>query len=105
MMIFQKELIIFFNLRKNEMLIASMLESFLTYTEVITGSWLPYTNLKNLDVCFESVNSINEINSILLKVIKFSIVDRINILEKNRIIIQKEFSFENDLNNWIEIYK
>ena len=95
---------ILINLRKNDQLVASMLESFLVGAEVIAGSWLPYRVLSNLGVSFESIDKISDINRVLLEIVNLNFDNRKNKLEKNREIISTEYSFESDLLKWMEYY-
>ncbi|MFY7811339.1 MAG: hypothetical protein ACOVQ2_06385 [Flavobacterium sp.] len=93
------------NLRKTDQLVLSMLESNLSYANVITGSWLPYQDyLKNVKT--NVLNTFNELNRNIEDVIIFRKSSEAKIiLEKNRNTILNRYSVEKSLDQWNSLYK
>lgn len=60
---------IMLNLRSNDGFNNSMLESLIAGAIVLSGSWLPYSLLRQHDIYYCEVNSLQDLNRLLLKVL------------------------------------
>ena len=87
-------------LQTTDMLSASMLEHLYAGNKVITGSWLPYDELRDMGLVFESIDSIENLPLTLLNVI-----NKINIDNNNNEEIINVF-FKKDLlvKKWTKLY-
>ena len=90
---------IMIQLQTTDMLSASMLEHLYAENKVITGSWLPYQEIKDMDLSFDSIDNLE---SLPLKLVK-SINDYQN-NDVNAKIIDKYFGKNKLIKNWIDIY-
>ncbi len=95
---------ILINLRKNDQLVASMFESFLVGTDVITGSWLPYQIFDEIGISYFKIKSISELVAILKEMIKFDITKRKKYFLRNRNMIQAKYPIDKNLSEWLSIY-
>lgn len=89
---------IFINLRKNDQLAASMLESNLSYSEVITGTWLPYTDYKkSINVhCIDKISGLNK------KIYELSTINEQNLVDNRNKVIEKYDS--GVIDQWIQLF-
>lgn len=95
---------ILINLRSNDQLVASMLESLLCHCEIITGSWLPYDVLNEIGITYTRIDRFDQLNDTLKEFLTSETKVNENLLSNNRDIILKKYSFESDLKNWISFY-
>jgi hypothetical protein len=94
---------IFINTRKNDQLAASLIESNLSYSYIISGAWLPYDDYKK-SIQIDEVDFIREINQ---KINDYLNLDKKNLkelLENNKINSSKKYD-ANVLDSWSEFYK
>ena len=88
---------------KYDQLSSGMLESLYTGAVLLTGSWLPYKQLKDIGINYYTVDKTTEIKNILPDVVK-------NIheyKEKNKThhqILYDEFNFNSTIKKWINLY-
>lgn len=86
-----------------DQLSSGMLESFYTGAIVITGSWLPYKQLKDMGVDYFEIDNIEEIGSKLHYAIdQFDELKKKNI--EHRKILNDEYNINSVINKWINLY-
>lgn len=91
---------VFVQLQTTDMMSGSMLEYLALGNLVITGSWLPYSELLDDGIIFTTINSISELPKELLK------VDLLN-LDKtlsNGLAVKSIFGRSELIRKWIEVY-
>ena len=93
---------IFINTRKNDQLAASMMESNLSYSYVITGQWLPYGDYTNL-IDVKLINDISEVKEMIYEIQNTKIDHIIKTLEKNKINARLKYDY-NVIDEWMEFY-
>lgn len=93
------------NLRKNDQLVASMLESLLVGCEVVTGDWLPYHILDEINVDMFKISKRSQLSSKLKEIINLDFNERETSLMSNRRAVFNRFSVEKDLDKWMDFYK
>jgi hypothetical protein len=92
------------NLRKTDQLVLSMLESNLSYANVITGSWLPYQDYTN-SVKTNVIDDFKQLNINIEKVIEFrNSSNSLQILEKNKTTILNRYNVQKAYNQWKMLY-
>ena len=93
---------IFVNMRKIDQLAASMLESNLAYSYVITGNWLPYEDyVQSVDT--KLISNVSELNK-AIESINLQEGELQEKLTKNKQTVLEKY--DNDvLSTWLEMYK
>lgn len=92
------------NLRKTDQLVLSMLESNLSFANVITGSWLPYKDYTN-SVKTNVIDNFNQLNLNIEEVIQFrNSSNSLQILEQNRNVIFDRYNIQKAYNQWKMLY-
>jgi hypothetical protein len=92
------------NFRKWDQLASSIAESFMAYCEVISGSWLPYRYYDNEGLTIHYVDEIDSLSKKLVQLI-YSEKERIEILQKNRELIETIMDVDKQLKDWHNFYK
>ncbi|CAI3535245.1 glycosyltransferase [Clostridium neonatale] len=94
---------IMIQVQTTDSLSATMLENLYAGNVVITGGWLPYEELRDNNIYFKSIDSIQHINFEIVNIIK-------NLkLEKNKCIVNRKkvyklSSWENNIPEWFKLY-
>lgn len=95
---------IMIQLQTTDMLSASMLEHMYASNIIITGSWLPYKDLKDWGLAYEEVGQVDELgvklNAILSDYDAFKV--RIN---GNNNILEQKYSRDEIISKWVGLYK
>lgn len=94
---------IMIQLQKTDQFSGSMQEHIYTNTIVITGSWLPYTTLKEEGAWFMEIDKILELKDKLLEILKNYDFYHYKTLGSPD-VIEKLSSWENNINNWKSLY-
>lgn len=94
---------IMINVQTTDSLSATMLENLYAGNIVIAGGWLPYSELRDRDIYFTSIDKIEEINLRLME-----IVENLE-LEKDKYINNREkiynlSSWERNSKKWLQLY-
>ena len=92
---------IFVQLQTTDMMSGSMLEYLALGNLVITGSWLPYSELLDDGIVFTPINSISELPTELLKVDLLSLDKKIS----NSLAVKSIFDRNELISKWLEIYR
>ena len=93
---------LFINVRKNDQLAASLIESNLSYTSIITGAWLPYEDYKQTIKVVE-IDTLKEVNQ---KINEYLVLDQEILkkqLENNKQNASKKYDLH-VLRDWIDFY-
>lgn len=91
-------------LQKTDQFSGSMQEHLFTQTIVITGSWLPYETLKEEGAWFLEINKIEDLKKILPEVLNnYQLYERKT--EGSPAAVTKLSSWENNIQDWINLYK
>jgi hypothetical protein len=93
---------IFINTRKIDQLAVSMMESNLSYSYIISGSWLPYTDYKQ-SIKINEIDDISEVNSKINDFIKLNKNELSILLDQNKINVLKKYDSQ-VLQNWLDFY-
>lgn len=91
---------IFVQLQTTDMLSGSMLEYLALGNLVVTGNWLPYSELLDNGISFNSIDSISELPKEILKVNLLNL----NKIVKNKKAVEFVFGREELINKWIQVY-
>jgi hypothetical protein len=97
---------IFINLRTEDQFAGAMLEALYSGAYVITGTWLPYSELTDYGVFFRSIDSTKELADALTEVL--SVIDSTEITEKletNRTIMYSHFHPDIITKKWLLLYE
>ncbi|AIY82792.1 glycosyl transferase 4-like family protein [Clostridium baratii str. Sullivan] len=92
------------NLQTSDASSGSMLEHMYADNIVINGGWLPYKEQEDLGMKFIKIDTINEISKMIIQISKDYKVKRQN-CSGNKEIIYKFASWEENIKEWIKIYK
>lgn len=94
---------IFLNLQITDQYSGSFVESLYAGNIVITGSWLPYQNLKNAGVFFIEINKIDDLPNCLKNILNdFEFFKEKS--KKNTEILKKMFDSKYILKQWLDYY-
>lgn len=91
-------------LQTTDMLSASMLEHMYANNIVITGSWLPYRDLRDWGLGYEEIEEVKSIGEKLYKVL----IDYDAVIlktEVNSAILERNFNRDEIISKWIDLYK
>lgn len=94
---------IFIQLQKTDQFSGSMTEHLYAGNIVITGSWLPYEEMKQRGVFFYEVDRITQLSSILHNVVININPEKLK-FTKNKEAISHFGFWENNIQNWIKLY-
>lgn len=94
---------ILINLRLKDQFAASMLESNLSYTDIITGSWLPYAEYKKSTKIY-SIGHIDELNNMIVNVLNKHKTKDVAHLELNRKSTVENY-YTRALSDWLKFYE
>jgi len=92
---------IFIQLQTTDMMSGSMLEYLFLGNQVITGSWLPYNELKDNGVSFCEIDDIDQIGNVMNKLLK----NKIYRVSENMKIIHQLFGRDILIKKWAQTYE
>lgn len=95
---------IFIQLQLTDMLSGSMLEHLAAGNIVVTGKWLPYDILDQLNIYMLKIDQIKNVTNILCAVIK-NYNKYIEKCSPNEEIILDNFRWKQVINKWFDVYK
>lgn len=94
---------IMIQVQTTDVMSSSMLETLYAKNIIITGSWLPYNDIYDAGVVMNKVDEVAEVGKMLTDVLEEHVSE--DILEKNKQVIGKLYSWESCISAWIEMYK
>ncbi len=95
---------IMIQLRVTDQFSGSMQEAMVTNNMVITGEWLPYKDLKSAGAYYQTIEKVEDVGKVFLDCYH-NYDNNKPLLEKNSEIIFNLSSWENNIDNWINLYK
>lgn len=95
---------IFIQLQPTDMLSGSMLEHLAAGNIVITGKWLPYDILDDLDIYMLKIERIDQISTVLFDVVE-NFPKYVCRCDLNRNIVLNNFRWKFVINKWIDVYE
>lgn len=98
---------IFVNLRSHDQFAGSMIESFYSECNIITGMWLEYHSLQKEGFFYTTIDSIPELSLHLMSISDNHIGDEVITfkLKRNRELIFEKYQNETTRQKWITLYK
>jgi len=94
---------IMIQLQTTDMLSASMLEHIYAKNIIITGSWLPYKDLREWGLVYHEVEEVMDIGQKLQNVL-LNIDDFISEIKINRSILNQKYNKNEIISQWINLY-
>ena len=95
---------IFIQLQPTDMLSGSMLEHLAAGNIVITGKWLPYDILDELNIYMLKIERMEQVSTILLSVIE-NYLEYTRKCDLNKNIVLNNFRWKTVINKWINVYE
>lgn len=95
---------IFIQLQPTDMLSGSMLEHLAAGNIVITGKWLPYDILDELNIYMLKIERMEQVSTILLSVIE-NYPEYTRKCDLNKNIVLNNFRWKTVINKWINVYE
>ncbi len=83
----------------------SMLEAMYAGANIITGDWLPYNDLLDAGMKFETVSSPLDVGDKVKKIITSSSQNDMEIWNCNRRIIKKLSGWDENIRKWVQLYQ
>jgi hypothetical protein len=95
---------IMIQLQTTDMLSASMLEHIYAKNIIITGSWLPYKDLREWGLVYHEVEEVMDIGQKLQNVL-LNFDDFISEIKINRSILNQKYNKNEIISQWIDLYE
>lgn len=93
---------IFIQLQETDMMSGSMLEHIAASNIVITGSWLPYSNLEKLGLVYWKIDNTEDVSDVLFELInKFNSCNEL--IKNNREIVFSNYQWKKVIESWINV--
>lgn len=101
---YRKSTDLYINMRSSDQIAGAILESLAAGSLLISGSWLNYSILDNLQIYYEEANDFVELTDIIDMSISNYTIFKTEMAHRNSEIIIKEFALENVIQKWNDLY-